>query len=331
MLFLKKQDAMIFVENEFAPLRKVVLAVSEFGFPREIRHNDLRFLPAAEMEMHETNGGKDFADVYPESQKAWEDERTKFSLVLEKYGVEVLRPRKLSALEKEENGEDGYANFFVRDPFFTVGHAVIESTMRSLQRRNEVLTVRDIFEQHVYPDDCMYVSAPRPAISGRGDLSHWYGPFIEGGDVLIYGKHVFVGNSGLSSNSLGIMWLTKLLKPYGYQVEEVRLHPDILHLDCALGLIRDGLMVVCEEAFMNGIPEKLRKWEKVTVDLEEASHLATNGLPINPDVYVTDPVFKHIGDQLSHFGIQVEYVDFQISRGFGGSFRCSTQPLLRKF
>ena len=36
---------------------------------------------------------------------------------------------------------------------------------------------------------------------------------------------------------------------FGYEVVPVRLHPHILHLDCALSLLREGLMIVCEEAF----------------------------------------------------------------------------------
>ncbi|MCS4227314.1 dimethylarginine dimethylaminohydrolase family protein [Sphingobacterium sp. BIGb0165] len=322
---------MVYVENEFAPLQKVILAVSEFGFPKAVRAEDLRFLPDTDTESDVANAGKDFAEMYPGQQKAWDLERANFATVLEKYGVEVLRPRQLTSLEKEVGAEDGYANFFVRDPFFTVGHAVIEGSLRFLQRRNEVLPMRDIFEQQVYPDDCLYVAAPQPAINDHGDLSRWHGPFIEGGDVLVLGKQVFVGSSGLASNSLGIRWLSKLLKPYGYQVEEIRLHPDILHLDCALGLIREGLMVVCEDAFLDGIPEHLKQWDKINVTLTEAGQLATNGLSINPNVYVTDPVFKPIGDKLSLYGIHVEYVDFKISRSFGGSFRCSTQPLLRRF
>lgn len=322
---------MIFVENEFAPLKKVILTVSEFGFPKMMKMDDLRFLSSTALEEDDTHAGKDFGEVYPELQRLWEQERHNFALVLEKYGVEVLRPRHLTALEKWAGGEHGYSNFFVRDPFFTIGHAVIEGSIRFMQRRNEIWPIRDLLEREVYQQDCLYVAAPRPAIAEQDDLALWHGPFIEGGDILVYGKHVFVGNSGLASNSLGIKWLSKLLHPYGYQVEEVKLHPNILHLDCALGMIREGLMIVCEKAFIHGIPQKLKAWDKILVNLEEASLLATNGLPINPEVYVTDPIFAYLGDKLSALGMQVEYVDFQVSRSFGGSFRCSTQPLLRSF
>lgn len=43
-----------------------------------------------------------------------------------------------------------------------------------------------------------------------------------------------------------------------------------------------------------------------------------------------DPVFTSIGEQVAVHGTHVKYIDFCISRSFGGSFRCSTQPLLRK-
>lgn len=115
----------------------------------------------------------------------------------------------------------------------------------------------------------------------------------------------------------------------GYTVQQIRLHPDILHLDCALSLVRPNLMVICDEAFIDGIPEILRNWDAIHVTLKEASRLATNGLPISTEVYITDPAFKHIGAQIEKHEIKVEYIDFSISRSFGGSFRCSTQPLLR--
>ncbi|RAJ77555.1 N-dimethylarginine dimethylaminohydrolase [Chitinophaga dinghuensis] len=321
---------MIYVESEFAPLKKVVLAQSEFGFPEVPRPDDLKFLaPEAVQESYE-HKGKDFSVAFPDRQAEWELERETFRKVLEKYGVEILRPRMLTTAEKQYAGPDGYANFFARDPFFTIGNMVIEGSMRFLHRRNEILPVREVMLKEVYPAECTYVAAPRPEIAAPDDITLGPGPFIEGGDVLVLGKHIFVGQSGLASNALGARWLEKYLTPYGYTLEVVRLQPDILHLDCALGLIKDGLMVVCEAAFIDGIPQRLRDWQRIDVTYAETSNLATNGLPLSPQVYVTDPAFSHIGERVAEHGIQVEYVDFQISRSFGGSFRCSTQPFLRK-
>ncbi|MBC9796264.1 dimethylarginine dimethylaminohydrolase family protein [Sinomicrobium weinanense] len=321
---------MIFVESEFAPLRKVVLAESEFGIPREPRIEDLRFLTPEARDEVLKNRGADYAAAFPEIQRAWEGERKDFEQLLAGHGVEILRPRKLKQAEKLIAGDDGYANFFTRDPFFTVGNFVVEGALRLRHRRREVLPLRDIMLQYVYPSDCTYVAAPAPEVAEKDDPAHGKGPFIEGGDVLVLDKHVFVGISGLASNELGARWLEKLIKPLGYTLEIVRLKPDILHLDCAMGLVREGLMIVCEEAFADGIPEKLNRWTKIPVTYDETTQLATNGLPLSPEVYVTDPAFRHIGDRIANHGVHVEYVDFRITRSFGGAFRCSTQPLLRK-
>ncbi|MEU8763169.1 arginine deiminase family protein [Streptomyces sp. NPDC048659] len=318
----------VYVESEFAPLRTVVLARSEVGLPASAAtSSDLRFLPA-DSPARSARGG-DMRDTDPARQARWEKEREEFRTVLDRHGVRVHSPRLLTPAEKAYAGADGYANFFARDPFFTVGRHVVEASMRFLHRRREVLPVREVIREHVYPADCAYVAVPMPEVAAPDDPTLGPGPFLEGGDVLVLGRRVFVGTSGLASNRLGIRWLAKLLEPHGYTVETVRLHERMLHLDCALGLVREGLLVVCEEALPDGLPESLRDWDRVTVDLEQAGRLATNGLPLSPEVYVTDPVFASVGKRLEDFGVHVEYVDFSVTRSLGGSFRCSTQPLLR--
>ncbi|MEK5172291.1 hypothetical protein NST63_03615 [Heyndrickxia sp. FSL W8-0496] len=84
-------------------------------------------------------------------------------------------------------------------------------------------------------------------------------------------------------------------------------------------------MIVYEEALLEGAPDQLKDWDKIYVTLEDSSRLATNGLPINENGYITDHEFKFFGDQLEKRGMKVEY---KISRSFGGSFRCN-KPLLR--
>ncbi|GAB2568167.1 dimethylarginine dimethylaminohydrolase family protein [Nocardia heshunensis] len=318
----------MYVESEFAPLRTVVVSQSEFRAPAEaaiLGHS----MPVEEsaVEILEAVWGKDFGEVYPAQQKAWEAERDALAAVLTRYGVEVLRPRLFNEDEKAASDRGGYANFFVRDPWFTVGDHVIEGVLQFPHRRMEVLTSRDLLLERVMPTPAKYVSLLQPAKSPLGHPGP--GPFLEGGDVLVLGSHVFVGHSGMATNDLGVAWLSKYLEPFGYTVTPVDLPEHVLHLDCAIGLVREGLLIACPERLPSGLPEVLRGWEQIEVSEDQAAAMATNGLPIDPQTYILDAEFTDVGTALQARGITVEYLDFSVSRLFGGAFRCSTQPLLR--
>ena len=317
----------VFVESEFASLKTVIVSQSEVTAVR---------LPLSEsyVPLDESMAGGAVLDgdslIFasdPEIVKQMEAERDALAALLEQYGVEVLRPRKLTeteiALALDPNGPShgmGLSNFFSRDPFVTVGSHVIESNFRKEYRRYEALTARDY-----YLGKCSYVGMPMTDITDENA-----GPFLEGGDVLVYHKQVFVGNSGYASNKAGIDWLRDYLSPYGYEVIEVRLQGNILHLDCAMSLVREGLMIVSEDSFADGIPETFKDWDRILVSEKDAEQLAINGLPINQDVYITDIAFKDtIGKELESRGIKVEYLDFSVTRESQGAFRCSTQPVLR--
>lgn len=320
----------IIVKSEFAPLKKVVLTQSEFIFPEcEESNNDETFLTEESLDLYKDidTAGKNYQDVFPERQKQWEKEREELKRVLEEYGVEVLRPRLLTEHEKEAGKEYGCCNFFVRDPFFTIGSSIIEGSMRFFHRRNEVLPIRNILTKEAYKSDAVYVAVPSPDISEGFDAE--IGPFLEGGDILVLDKTIFVGNSGQASNYNGYLWLKSYLSHWGYEVVEIPLKKDVLHLDCALSLVREGLMIICEEAFVDGIPKVLEDWDRISVPYKDIAQLAVNGLPINESTYILDSQFEYIAEQLKTKGITVEYIDFKISRSLGGSFRCSTQPLVR--
>ncbi|MEV0247269.1 arginine deiminase-related protein [Nocardia sp. NPDC050712] len=309
------------MDSEFAPLRTVVVSQSEFRAPdsADILGHSMPVEPSA-VEILEAVWGKDFGAVYPARQKAWEAERDALAAVLRRHGVEVLRPRLFTDDEKAATGATGYANFFVRDPWFTVGDHVIEGVLQFPHRRIEVLPSRELLLDRVMPSAARYVSLPQPGIAG---------PFLEGGDVLVLGTQVMVGCSGMATDELGHRWLAKYLEPFGFTVTPVRLPAHVLHLDCALGLVRDGLLIACRDRLPDGLPEPLRGWEVIEVSEAEAAAMATNGLPIDSDTYLTDPEFSRVGAELQDRGVTVEYLDLSVSRLFGGAFRCSTQPLLR--
>ncbi|MFI1912978.1 dimethylarginine dimethylaminohydrolase family protein [Nocardia sp. NPDC020380] len=316
------------VDSEFAPLKTVVVSQCEFRGPADpsfVGH----WMPveAGAVEILDAVWGKTFGEVYPEKQVAWEGERAALAGVLRRHGVEVLRPRLFTRAERAAAGRAGYANFFVRDPWFTVGEHVIEGGLQFPHRRMEVLPSRPLLLERVMPSDARYVSLPQPEKSALGEPGA--GPFLEGGDVLVLGKQIFVGLSGMATNEIGVQWLAKYLQPFGFTVTTVRLPEHVLHLDCAIGLVREGLLIVCPDRLPEGLPEALRAWDRIEVSEDEAAAMATNGLPIDSRTYITDPEFERVGAALEARGITVEYIDFSISRLFGGAFRCSTQPLLR--
>ena len=323
-----KKNSSVFVESEFAPLKKVIVSQSEFT--DQILPISQVYTPLDEIEDYggEVIGENVLFHADRETMQKMEAERQTLVSILKKYGVEVLMPRKLTEKERtlatDPNGPShgkGLINEFVRDPFIVIGENVIEANFRKEYRRYEALTARDLF-----PEDCRYVSLPVADISDDEA-----GPFLEGGDVLVYKDKVFVGNSGYGSNLAGIEWLRNYLAPYGYEVTQVRLQGNILHLDCAMSLVREGLMIVCEESFVDGIPEAFQEWDLIRVSEEDAEHLAVNGLPVNPNVYITDSAFRDtIGKELEERGIKVEYIDFSATRSEAGSIHCSTQPILRK-
>ena len=324
---MKKTNVM----SEFSPLKSVILAQSEFCFPDDtVEEMATSFLTKENEQLAKDNGGKTIAEIDPDLQLEWEQEKQAMQSLLESYGVEVLRPRLLTDYEKQEAKASGfgYSNFFSRDPFFTIGSFVIEGNLNFMHRRKEILPIRPVLHKWLDQYGGIYLAAPQPDTS-LGQASQ-EGPFIEGGDVLVLGKTVFVGYSGLASNTAGIQWLSRLLEPFGYEVIPVRLHPHILHLDCALSFLKQGVMIVCEGAFLDGLPNQLANWEKIPVTLEEASYLLTNGLPISEEVYVTDGAFKELIPKIEAHGIKVETLSYRVSRIFGGSFRCTTQALIRE-
>lgn len=305
------------VKSEFAPLRRVVLTQSEFHFPEaEDSNNDETFLSEEALDLYKNVelAGKSYGEVFPERQRQWEKEREQLRKVLEKYGVEVLRPRLLTDYEKKAGREYGSCNFFARDPFFTIGNSIIEGSLRFFHRRNEIYPIRDLLTEEAYQRNGIYVSVPSPDLS-EGFRSE-KGPFLEGGDVLVLDKSVFVGNSGQASNHNGYLWLKAYLSHFGYTVKEIPLKPGVLHLDCALSLVREGLMIVCEEALTEGLPGELRDWEKIRVPLCDLAYLAVNGLPVNESTYILDPAFEYIAEQLEARGITVERIPFEISEAW---------------
>lgn len=326
----------IYVESEFAPLRSVIVANCEFRpqdadyMSEEQLDEELSILPEDERKFIRSILGLELKFAKPKIHARWESERNNLADLFESLNITVHRPSMLTELQKQHRGKAGYANHFVRDPLIVIGKNLFEASFRFPHRRDEVLPCRPLIEKIIMPADCGYYAVPMPDIQPLNADFNEVGPFLEGGDVLVLGKDVFVGISGRASSIKGASYIAKILKPQGYTVHTVPLKSNFLHLDCAMGLLRPGLMLVCPNAFLEGVPNMFADWEKIIVTEDEASKLGTNGIVVNPSLYITDSIFQRIGDQIIKKGIDVHYLDFSISRSLGGGFRCSTQALHRE-
>lgn len=303
----------VYVESEFAPLKRAILSQSE--------------CIAAQGNGYEA----DDRDLFSLLMKR---ERENLKALLESYGVEVLLPRKLSEEEKKTallpNGLTrgaGMTNFFSRDPILVAGDNIIELNLKDEHRRCEVFAMRDILTAESDKGNCRYLSMPR-----INTFEEATAPFLEGGDVLVLGKTVYVGVSDHATNEYGYQWLKSYLSSSGYNVKAVRVSGKYYHLDCMMSFVREGLMIVCEDHLPEGIPSEFSSWDKIHVPAEEAARLAVNGLPVNEEVYITDIAFRDtLGKELKERGVEVEYLDFRFTRTHKGAFRCSVNPLLREY
>ena len=140
------------------------------------------------------------------------------------------------------------------------------------------------------------------------------GPFLEGGDTLLNGYEIYVGISGCASDLAGADWLQALLGET-YRVIPVAMKSNVLHLDCAMALIKPGLLVYCPLKLIDGLPMSLRDWDKIEVSVDEANRLATNGLVLEEGRVVRA---VHGGDQLSEIrAIVGGLVGLEIELRFG--------------
>ena len=154
----------------------------------------------------------------------------------------------------------------VRDALVVVGNHAIEGALRQPGRHAERFAVRPFVQKAALERGARWSSVP-PGWPNAVD-----GPFLEGGDVLLNGREIYVGMSGLSSDLAGIDWLEALLGA-GYRVIPVPLKSDVTHLQDVLALVRPGLLLWCADRLVDGLPTSLRGWEAIAVPKGEADLL----------------------------------------------------------
>lgn len=139
---------------------------------------------------------------------------------------------------------------------------------------------------------------------------------VDGGDVLVLGKNMYVGMS-TRSNHVAVNQMNNLLGKYGYKVQGVELH-DCLHLKTAVTRVDNKTLLIN------------RKWVDVEyfegfdlMDVDESEPFAANCLPIN-DSIIFPVAFPKTSVKLEAHGYQIKSVVVdELAKAEGAMTCCS--------
>ncbi|HBU91197.1 dimethylarginine dimethylaminohydrolase family protein [Bacillus sp. FSL W8-0645] len=200
---------------------------------------------------------------------------------------------------------------FTRDIGFTIGHTLFVSSMAAPVRQGEEQLLNEWAQGN-----------------GLKTVTLTNGT-IEGGDVLVDQRRVFVGTSK-RTNQAAIHELKKELPDH--DIIPIHLPPHILHLDCVMNILSHDEILIYPEAFKNEDLHLLKMhYHLIEISEQEQFTLGPNVLSIGQKKVISLPINQETNAALTAHGYTVIEVDFSEIIKSGGSFRCCTLPIRRSF
>lgn len=198
---------------------------------------------------------------------------------------------------------------FTRDIGFTIGDRLFLSEMASEIRQGEEKVLSKWLLENRLPFEKLCNKE------------------IEGGDVIINGKNVFVGISSRTSEE-AVELLKKKLPDY--EVIPITFDEKYLHLDCVFNILSPEDALIFPEALQEETVNMLRNmYYTIEVNADEQFTMGTNVLSIGQRKVFSLPVNKEVNQNMRERGYTVIEVDFSEIIKSGGSFRCCTLPIKR--
>lgn len=321
------------VHSEYGKLHQVMVGrLDDFAYPSWSRN--LRYLGPEITQILKSTCGKALPvrDAIPEVFGKTAEQLENVVETFERLGVEVLRPRPYTEEEKAylQDLQNGHSLLYPADPVYVLGKHLIETCIRRPFRRKEVWAIRDVLSPIIDEDpDAHHVAIPR-AVPTKADADGLGpGPFLEGGDIIIYGTDVMVAYGPLTSDLKGGEWLKRYLRPYGYRVHHVELKGDYLHLLGVLCLIREGLAMAYMPALGNALPEPIKDWEVIQLTPDEMLALGTVGMNLDERTHMIDRRHRRLIRELERRNIDCVEMPMDYLAYWGGAVRCVTLPISR--
>lgn len=191
--------------------------------------------------------------------------------------------------------------YFVEDVAVVVPELAVVTRPGALSRRGEADAIGPVLARH------------RPLARLEEPAT------LDGGDVLIAGRNVFIGLSA-RTNEEGATQLARLLEPHGYRARTVPVRSG-LHLKSSVSWLGDETLLIGER--LAGRPE-FRAFRRLVV--EPAEEAACNTLLLNGTL-LTPGGFAKTRRQLEGTGLPVVELDVSEARKMDGGLTCMSLRL----
>jgi len=298
------------VKNETSRLRAVVLGTAQSNGPT----------PTIEKAYDPKSLEHILLGTYPKEPDMI-SEMNSFYKVLEKYNIQVFRPEII----------ENYNQIFSRDIAFVIDDIFIKANI--LENRDKELQAIQYVINQMNP--AKVLSPPKEV-------------HIEGGDVILYNDHIFIGTYKGSdyknyitarTNIKGVSYIkelfpNKIVKEFDLIKSKTEARDNALHLDCCFqpvgknkGIIyKDGFR---EEADYRYLVELFGIENLFHITREEMYHMNSNVFSIAENVVVSEKNFTRLNIWFLENGFKVEEIPYAEIAKQEGLLRCSTLPLIR--
>jgi N-dimethylarginine dimethylaminohydrolase len=244
-----------------------------------------------------------------------------FEKVLIKYDVKVFRPEVIEDCNQ----------IFSRDIAFVLEDKLVKANILPIREREfeAILHVLDTID-------------PRSILIPPKEVH------VEGGDVMPYGEHIFIGTytgddyadfitartNKEAVNYIEKQFPHKTIRSFELRKSNNNAMETALHLDCCFQPVGNGYAILHPNGFL--VREEY-EWlvrffgkEKIfEITADEMYRMFSNVFSISPEVVVSERGFTRLNNWLRGLGMTVEEIPYAEIGKQEGLLRCSTLPLVR--
>ena len=239
----------------------------------------------------------------------YKEEQNELEKILKKYNIEIFYTIK---------NDKCFLQMFTRDPFIVIDDKLLISNMKEDIRKEETNTINEILEI-IDKEKIIYV--PK-------DI------YLEGGDIIIHNKYIFIGQEGNRTNIKGIDFLKETFPNYNI-VPLKMINPDNntnwIHLDCLFNPVSTDSAIIYKKGFTKDSLETINKLLSNLIDItkKEQSELAANVFSIGNKTIIMQKRHRRISNKLKALGFNIETINKYETIKETGFVRCLTCPLER--